>query len=730
MAGPAAALAARTRLHAAKPAWRTVNTGTHGAGPSAGHVRCLLVTTDRHSRQSPRAGRGPAGSRLTPTALNWTHERITPSVAPTRMRGELVQHHFVGDVGDFGKYGLLRVLAGVRPPSEPRLALGVVWYVPAGSVGSAADGQKLAYLSQPHRFRDCDPGLFDALGRLVDARNRCLDAVEASGTLGDGTIFRDEPVPQDLRSRERWLKETVEAMRGRDIVFLDPDKGLAPPSAGPNSAEHAYIRELKAFVQLRQTVVVYHHLGRQAKHTAQMRGWAERLKHELGLDAKPHVLWYRKGTARAYFVIPADAHAGTIGERLQQFGNSLWFERRYFTPLSSAAASASVVTNHLIPKRSVRASRLAADGASRPLMTTLDGACATIRVAADTFRAAAISAAQAALESPHAIAPGLAADCFDEEIRAVADTLDAVADRLAREEAAVHMAEPLSLAFDALAIGLPSTVNSDLDTSRAVIEAGAAAFRAVAGALDGLPAAFDDGSLDMYQAAWIRASVRQVVHALDDLLAARVAYDEQPDEIHSNAETAAYSIVRDVAAVLAGDHSQLLRYRAANTRTSVDFARILDASYGERSDDDRQDRAALRVEDLHPWIAASAGPLFADGHCHAAVVAATQSLESSWRSLLGVEGRSFGELARMSFDPRDPTGDEPRLRIAGLQDSVALKTAQDHAQHLAKSAARLRNLAIHHPPDSEPPPTKTLTQLALLSELADLVTEAEIIRSG
>lgn len=248
------------------------------------------------------------------------------------------------------------------------------------------------------------------------------------------------------------------------------------------------------------------------------------------------------------------------------------------------------------------------------------------------------------------------------------------------------------------AFGLPSTVDSDLDTSRAVIEAGAAAFRAVAGALDGLPAAFDDGSFDMYQAAWIRASVGQVMHALDDLLAARVAYDEQPDEIHSNAETAAYSIVRDVAAVLAGDHSQLLRYQAADAGTYADHAHIFDTRHSERPDDDPQGRAVLRVEDLHPWIAASAGPLFADGHHHAAVVAAAQSLESGWRSLLGVEGRSFGELARMSFDPRDPTGDEPRLRITGLRDSVALKTAQGHAQHLVGQERREVEESGHTPP--------------------------------
>ena len=253
-------------------------------------------------------------------------------VLPER-KAASVQHHFVGDVGDFGKYGLLRALTGTWPVAEPRLPLGVLWYLPAGATGSAADGQKLSYLNQPSRFRSCDPRLYDALGQLFDGGDRSLGAVEASGILGDGTVFFDGPVPQDLWLRRRWFQQAVQAVQGRDVVFLDPDKGLAPPSAGLSSTEHAYVRELEAFVRSGRTVVVYHHLGRTATHPVQMRDWAERLARELRLDAEPHILWYRRGTARAYFVIPADAHAKTIDERLERFRRSLWFERRHFTLL-------------------------------------------------------------------------------------------------------------------------------------------------------------------------------------------------------------------------------------------------------------------------------------------------------------------------------------------------------------------------------------------------------------
>ena len=436
-------------------------------------------------------------------------------------KGASVQHHFVGDVGDFGKYGLLRALTGTRPVAEPRLSLGVVWYLPAGATGSAADGQKLSYLNEPNRFRSCDWRLYEALGQLFDRGVRSLGAVEASGVLGDGTVFFDGPVPQDQWSRQGWFQQAVQAVQGRDVVFLDPDKGLAPPSAGLSSTEHAYVSELEAFVRSGQTVVVYHHLGRTATHPVQMRDWAERLARELRPDAEPHILWYRRGTARAYFVIPAEAHAKTIGERLERFRRSLWFERRHFTPLPSPAPNVAVKT----------------------------------------------------------------------ELR-------------------TRAAEPTQ--------SRPSAGAKSLGASGSAGLAGS----------DPSPAA------------------TAVAH---------------------------------------------------------------------------EDRTVVRLADFHPWIAKRAEPLFADGHYQAAVVAATQFLEAEWKSLLGVEGRSLGALARMSFDRRGPTRDEPRLRFRGYgsRDSLAWRNAHEGAREYAMGCVkRIRNLAIHDPQDSEPDATETLEILGALSTLA------------
>ena len=46
---------------------------------------------------------------------------------------------------------------------------------------------------------------------------------------------------------------------------------------------------------------------------------------------------------------------------------------------------------------------------------------------------------------------------------------------------------------------------------------------------------------------------------------------------------------------------------------------------------EQEDKMAIRVVDLHPWVAEPAEPLFDDGHYRQAILAAAQNLEVRWR---------------------------------------------------------------------------------------------------
>ena len=105
-----------------------------------------------------------------------------------------MQDRFVGDVGDFAKYGLLRAIRkGKR--------LGIAWYL--------HPDRNTEYLQQPKKFRPLDPEMFDEMKNEIEKlRDGCsVKAVEKSGILGDAA-FADEP----LRNfRPQWFERVKEA---------------------------------------------------------------------------------------------------------------------------------------------------------------------------------------------------------------------------------------------------------------------------------------------------------------------------------------------------------------------------------------------------------------------------------------------------------------------------------------------------------------------------------------
>lgn len=104
----------------------------------------------------------------------------------------------MGDVGDFGKYGLLRALCAEELTWGSRtydLTLGVVWYLVSDEEGTA-DGGHVGWLRQDTRtmqqFMPCDPELYHILLRLIQDGDRSVRAVRERGVLPEGTVFYEE----------------------------------------------------------------------------------------------------------------------------------------------------------------------------------------------------------------------------------------------------------------------------------------------------------------------------------------------------------------------------------------------------------------------------------------------------------------------------------------------------------------------------------------------------------
>ena len=254
-----------------------------------------------------------------------------------------MQDRYTGDIGDYGKYGLLRQLCGLRDDNAEPLPLGVVWYRPEPETVESDppnDGKHIAYLrpEQAPRFRPCDPVLYDALHKIVvQCGDRRVKKVEQSGVLGPDAVFYDAytpgPTPNargEVRAvpRRAWTEQALRATEDCDLVFLDPDNGLEPKGVSIRSVratKYAYLEEVAPLVERGQSLVIYHHLSRNGTNADQIARWLDRLRQEFN-PADIFALRYRRGTARAFFVLAQDRHTPILRERADALLASPWRE--------------------------------------------------------------------------------------------------------------------------------------------------------------------------------------------------------------------------------------------------------------------------------------------------------------------------------------------------------------------------------------------------------------------
>ena len=110
------------------------------------------------------------------------------------------------------------------------------------------------------------------------------------------------------------------------MVFADPDNGLEPRAGVPRSRltgpKYAYFDELVPYLDRGQSLVVYHHLHRSMVHEGQVRDRLSQVEERLG---PAFALRYQRGTGRAFFVVPAEAHREVLRERaLRLVRNRFW----------------------------------------------------------------------------------------------------------------------------------------------------------------------------------------------------------------------------------------------------------------------------------------------------------------------------------------------------------------------------------------------------------------------
>ena len=228
-----------------------------------------------------------------------------------------MQNKYAGDIGDYVKLALLRAL-------QPEKRVGVAWWL-FPDEHETGDGQHVAYLENPQKWRRFDPALFDGLERMVSSNRRSVRAIQDAGFLSNAVFCEDilsvdGTTAERASARTRWFHRVRQAMAGCNLVFLDPDNGLEPAtfSFGKRAAgKSVALSELSSLNEPGRTLLVYHHqTRRKGGHLAEIDHWADRLR-ALGF-ASVDAIRSSAYSPRAFLLLNADASMRARAQRLTE----------------------------------------------------------------------------------------------------------------------------------------------------------------------------------------------------------------------------------------------------------------------------------------------------------------------------------------------------------------------------------------------------------------------------
>ena len=233
-----------------------------------------------------------------------------------------MQNRYAGDIGDFGKLGLLRQL------HKTGLSVGVNWYLTPDETHNG-DGRHVGYLKN-NVFRSCNEQLWSALGQIVKFGSRRVCELENSEIL-QGAFYSqmldftgESKGKRQLRRRE-WHNRAMQQLRGCEIVFADPDNGLIVPSAEdkPKSNKFVLPFELSEYYRAGASVIYYQHKARRPDEF-----YIEQNKRLLKSGAFPGAkdleLKFKTTSQRYYFFLMQPQHTDSITQCVKQMMEMPW----------------------------------------------------------------------------------------------------------------------------------------------------------------------------------------------------------------------------------------------------------------------------------------------------------------------------------------------------------------------------------------------------------------------
>lgn len=201
-----------------------------------------------------------------------------------------MKNQYFGDVGDYGKYAMLRMIAG----KGVKIALN--WYLTEDD--GSNDGKFTTYLHE-NRYERYDTVLYKELQKMIDAGDRSVLSFEKRNLIPNAIYFH-EILTDNKEERLKWHRDALLACDGAQLVFLDPDNGACESRGGKSSSKFCFTDEMADYYRRGQDIVYY---CQKARRTYEQWEAAKGVMKKMLPDCKILVVTYHKGTQRSYIYI-------------------------------------------------------------------------------------------------------------------------------------------------------------------------------------------------------------------------------------------------------------------------------------------------------------------------------------------------------------------------------------------------------------------------------------------
>jgi len=231
-----------------------------------------------------------------------------------------MQNRYVGDIGDYSKFVLIKYLFKKK--------CGIIWYLYPNE--GNADGKFRNY----EGFDLKDDEIVEIMNKFSKTEEDKRSIKELENILGrngfDLTYFNEcieektcESFFSNYRKRKayrkEWFEKALEKVKNCEVVFADPDNGTqiksCPTKGTKKSGKYIYLDEIDKVLESHKTVIIYQHFGRK-KHTDLIEQKEQELRN-LKQNFNFYALKFKRISTRAYLILSKN----NLKDNIEKFCN-------------------------------------------------------------------------------------------------------------------------------------------------------------------------------------------------------------------------------------------------------------------------------------------------------------------------------------------------------------------------------------------------------------------------